>query len=233
MKKALFTSLILFSVLSFSQEKILNIGLNYSSVFNNYNFINPVYDEFGWETSYEYKSKYNYSTGISFDFFKKIYLGTDLNYTTKAYILEYNFTSFYINDPTMPIRSTVEAGYLDINLNTGYYFNLNKIISVIPNIKFIYSGLINNQITTLSGDNKEYTSKNGKGILIKQDLVKNLFSSGIGLNIKCDFTKVLSFGIEPILIYSFKKISDKALKTNDVFYLLKFGLYYKINKNEN
>lgn len=219
-------------IVVFSQEKTLNIGLNYSPVFNNYNFVKPIYDEFGRETTYEYSSKYNYSTGISLEYIKKIYWGVDLNYTTKGYILEYNFISLSQNDPAIPIKSTVEAGYLDFNIKIGYNYNWNKKISIIPNIKLIYSGLINDRITTLSGDNNEYTSKEGAGILIKQDLAKSIFSSGIGINVKVSVLKSLSIGIEPQLLYSFNNISEKAIQKNTPIYAVKIGVYYKINKDE-
>lgn len=218
-------------IIVFSQEKTLNIGVNYSPVFNNYNFNNPVYDYFGWETSFEYKSKYNYSTGISFEYVKKLYLGTSINYTTKGYVIEYNYTPLFLNDPAIPIQANVEAGYLDFNLGIGYNYNLNKTISFIPNIKLTYSGLINDKITTLYADNSEYTSEDGEGILIKQDLKKHLFSTGLGVDIRINILKSFSIGVEPSILYSFNEISEKAIKNNTAFYSVKVGLYYRLIKN--
>ena len=231
MKKILLILVFLPLVMS-AQENSIVVGVNYAPVFSNYQFNNPAIDNYGWLTQYEYKSKYNYSAGLSVEYQKKFLLGGGVAYATKGYVLDYNFVVIDPNDPALPQKATVEAGYLDVLGIVGYPVKISRNVLIIPNLNIIYSMLINNKITTLSGDNKKFIYHEGDGILIKQDLKTNLFSTGVGVAARINLFNRVSLGLGPSLYYAFNKVSDKAIKKNKLFYGVKLGLYFKISKNE-
>jgi hypothetical protein len=217
----------------FSQEKYLNLGLSYSSIYSNYKFVSPIIDEYNFETAHTYNLKYNYSTGICLEYTAKIYLLLNLNYTTKGYILNYNYTAFTQSDPFLPLSSTIEAGYANLSLSIGKPLKLTKKLNFIPNAKIVYNYLINNRVMTLSGDNKKYVENGDNGILIKQELLKQFFNSGLAVAIKYKLSKKIFINFEPAILYSFNKISQISMEKNKVYYALKFGLYLNIGKYEN
>ncbi len=230
--KKLFLILALFPLVMTAQENSIVVGVSYASVFSNYQFDNPAIDAYGWRTQHAYKSKYNYSAGLSVEYRKKILWGGRIAYVSKGYVLDYNFTAIDPDDPYLPKKSTVEAGYLDIGGIVGYPVTISHRVLVIPTVNLTYSTLINNKITTLSGDNKEYVSRNGEGIIILQALKQHLFSTGIGMEARLPLWGWISLGIALSLYYTFDKVSDKAIKANSVFYTLNLGLYFKINRND-
>lgn len=206
-------------------------GIYYAPLINNYKF-NPILDHFGNELKHEYLNKYNYATGLNLYLLTKNNLYIDLNiaYSSKGYILDYNFTTQDANDPLILDKAIIEAGYLDLKSGFGYNFSINENINIIPFLHIGYGLLINNKKVSITNDDTKYVHHGEEGTIIAQNLNKDLWIIGADIKFEFCIKEKLKFYLNPGYISLLANISDNIVGDKLGYIKLETGITYKITQ---
>jgi hypothetical protein len=205
------------------QDKKLSIGIVGSPDFYNYDFNStPTFN-------HKYKSKINYSAGLrlQYSFTEKFGITTGLQYSTKGYILDYNWIVSDANDPLIPEESNLEVNYLDIPLTITYNFIIRDKLSLFTSTGVVMGFLMNNKETSTMADGSKKENE-FLNVLYQQKLNSTLLALELGLGLKYNLNEKLFLTLVPHFRYGFNKIDDDILKSVPTSYGVLLGFHYNL-----
>lgn len=216
--------IIIISAIVKGQERELAIGIIGSPDLYYYD-IKPVYGE-----NHKLTSKFNYSIGFRFqyDFSKKILINSGFFYSTKGYIMDWEFIVSDPGDPMLPVETNLKVKYLDIPINIGYRLFNNEKIKILSSGGPIFGLLIDNKETSIFGDNSEIDSR-----LLNKNLNQAIFSINFNFGLEYYFHNNLFLSIVPFFTYGLNKMDENFMNSNQFCIGTNIGFYYRFIRNKN
>jgi len=241
-KLSLILLLFLFIKISYSQNKSISIGVIGGGDLYNYSFwgfpdsinIDGYKQAFpNGEHKYTQKLNYNFGTKIEFQV-NKIILGCNLLYSTKDYIIDYDFTPQYFNGQVIEAinKSVLKFDYFDLNINVGYNIGKNK-LSVVPQLGFTSGYLISAKSKMFTTQNKTVFDYSNTDVYVQHKPEKFVMSANASIDIRYQITNNLNVLINFYFAQYFKQITPIPMNMYPMAYGSKLGLLLTLNKQQN
>ena len=163
----------------------------------------------------------NYSTGLSL---KKTF-NTNLEFRSGAFYSEKGFNRiepvFFGPDFGFDVDYLIWAGYLDIPIQLGYRYPINRFITVVPSGGFVFGFLINKAVSSDIGDAAAQFDA------LTQGLQSTLYSFNVAAGVELHFSKKIFMNIEPYYRKGFNKIHNQFMESGPTSYGLGIGMFRK------
>lgn len=181
------------------------------------------YDHYNYDFTDDLSENYiNYSTGIVFKrtFKTTLEFRTGLIYSEKGFIrtepVYYGYPDFGFD-----VEYLIWAGYLDIPIQLGYRYPVNKVITLVPSGGFVFSFLVNKAVSSTVGDDVAYYEP------LTDGLQNTLYGLNVALGIEIHAGKKWFFQLEPYFRNGFTTVHEDFTVSAPTSYGIGLGLFRK------
>ena len=240
MKKILFISLVLITILTQAQNTKFAIGIINGIDYYNYSFwgFPDTYTTADGRTklipegNHKFNNVINFSIGLKFEYnLKNILIGVNIMNLSKGYKIEYDMPKDVYNSPVYEI-SYLKFNYNDFGLNIGYTFFQDKKMSIVPSLGFTYSILSNtNNIIKLS--NGSFTKdENYTDVFVQHTPEKNLYSINGAVSFKLALGTRIKLILTPYFAQYLNQLEKQAMDKNPMAYGARLSVVYCFGKSK-
>ena len=244
MKKIILINfMLLISVLTQAQNKNISIGIIGGADYYNYSFWGfpdsikiDNYDKFEFpKGEHKFENKINYNVGLKAEYsVNNIIIGTNMLYSSKDYIVNYDIKPDTINGKEYPAydKSLLRFRYLDVNINLGYTLLGKSKFNIVPQVGFTAGILLKADSKITFTDNTEIIYNKYTDAYVQHQAEKILFAVTGAVSFRYAISNNIKILFSPYFAQYINQLAELPMDRNPMAYGAKIGVIYNFNKQE-